>query len=74
MHIKEKTYQNRRDFKAIFECQDCGHKVEKWGYDDRFFHDEVVPGMKCPECGKSSIDLGITNDFVQTKYPEGFQI
>lgn len=74
MKIKEIIYQNRRDFKAIYECEGCGSAYENRGYDDRNFHDNVVPNMKCKSCGKSRIDLGIEGEFTQTKYPEGFQI
>ena len=28
MRIKEITYQNRRDFKAIFKCPYCGYEKE----------------------------------------------
>lgn len=55
MKIKEITYQNRRDFKAIFECEYCGYTGEKWGYDDSNFHNNVIPNMECPTCGKKSI-------------------
>ena len=30
--------------------------------------------MKCDKCGKSRVDMGISGEFVQTKYEEGFQI
>lgn len=74
MFIKEILNQNRRDFKAIYKCENCNHEIEKRGYDDRNFHDNVVPGFKCPECGKSREDLGIKQPKTQTKYPEGFQV
>ncbi len=74
MRIVEITYQHRRDFKAIWECEHCGETFELSGYDDRFFHDEVIPDMKCPECGVSRKDLGITEEPTKTKYPEGYQI
>ena len=28
MRIKEKTYQHRRDFKAIFVCEHCGQRLD----------------------------------------------
>lgn len=74
MKIKEYTYNNRRDFKAIYMCEECGFTKEAWGYDDRNFHDNVVPNMKCDKCGKSRVDMGISGEFVQTKYEEGFQV
>ena len=68
MKIKEITYQNRRDFKAIYECEHCGYVDEKdsWGYDDDNFHRNVIPKMKCPKCGKTAGD-----DYrpMGTKYP-----
>lgn len=74
MKIKKITYQHRRDFKAIFRCEECGFEQESWGYDDRNFHDNVVPKIKCGKCGKSTIDLGCEIEYSATKYPEGMQI
>lgn len=54
MHIKERLNQTRRDFKALFECEFCGHTMVEWGYDDRHFHENVIPAMECPECGKAN--------------------
>lgn len=51
MRIKEKTSQHRRDFRAIYLCEFCGHEEEGRGYDDRNFHDNVIPNMKCSNCG-----------------------
>ena len=68
MKISKITYQNRRDFKAIYECEACGDKNEDWGYDDRNFHDNVIPAMKCEKCGKSRNELGIKGEFTPTKY------
>lgn len=73
MKITEITYQSRRDFKADFECESCGEKINKWGYDDRNFHDNVIPKMICPKCGKSRKDLGIEGEFTKTKY-ESWQV
>jgi predicted nucleic-acid-binding Zn-ribbon protein len=74
MKIKEMLHQHRRDFTAIYICENCGNTEEKGGYDDRNFHDNVIPNMKCTKCGKSRNDLGITGEYTETKYPEGFQI
>ena len=63
--------QHRRDFYALYECEECGHVTEKSrGYDDRNFHDNVIPNMACPSCGKSRKDLGIALPPTQTKYAE----
>lgn len=53
--------QHRRDFYADYKCEECGH-IENHisGYDDTYFHTEVVPAMKCKKCNKSSIDLNST--------------
>lgn len=69
MRIKEIKSQNRRDFYAIYECEGCDHVTkEQSGYDDRNFHDNVIPGMKCSKCGKSRNDLGIKEPITATKY------
>ena len=56
MKIKEMLWQNRRDFKAIFECETCGATEELRGYDDRYFHNMVIPKMKCKVCGQKAIN------------------
>lgn len=71
MRIKEITYQNRRDFKAIYECEHCGNTKEGWGYDDYNFHHNVIPKMECEKCGKKSSE---NYRPLETKYPEGMQI
>lgn len=70
MKIKRVLSQNRRDFWADFECEGCGHVENKVsGYDDRNFHDNVIPAMKCKSCGKSRNELGVDGEFTETKYP-----
>ena len=71
MKIKEITYQNRRDFTAIYECEHCGETYTASGYDDAYFHQNVIPKMKCSKCGKVAPD---TYRPLTTKYPEGYQI
>lgn len=53
MKIKQIISQHRRDFTAIYECQHCGHEERGSGYDDAYFHTQVIPGMKCSKCGKT---------------------
>jgi len=67
MKIKKITSQSRRDFYAIYECEHCGHTEKGYGYDDANFHHNVIPEMKCSECGKPASD-----DYrpLTTKYPE----
>lgn len=75
MKIIEIISQHRRDFTAEMKCEFC-ENVEKLkdGYDDRYFHDNVIPKMKCSKCQKSTESEGGTPDKVQTRYPEGYQI
>ena len=69
MKIKKIISQHRRDFRADFECEHC-EEVQKdvSGYDDAYFHDSVIPNMKCGKCGKKG-----SEDYrpLTTKYPEG---
>jgi transcription elongation factor Elf1 len=54
MKIKKIISQHRRDFRAIYVCEHCGHEKEGYGYDDANFHNNVIPGMECEECGKKA--------------------
>ena len=55
MKIEKITSQSRRDFWATMVCEHCGHKEKDVsGYDDNYFHSEVIPKMKCKECGLTS--------------------
>ena len=67
MKIKTTTNQCRRDFWAIYECEHCGHEEKGSGYDDTYFHHNVIPKMECPECGKAA-----SNNYrpLATKYNE----
>lgn len=71
MRIKSMLNQHRRDFTAIYECEHCGHEDTSDGYDDKYFHEQVIPSFSCPECDKKAPEsyrpLG-------TKYPEGYQV
>ena len=71
MRIKNIIYQHRRDFKAEYECEHCGDIIIERGYDDQYFHQEVIPKMVCKNCGKRAGD-----DYrpLATKYPDGYQI
>ncbi len=78
MKIKEITSQHRRDFYAIYECQFCDYEEKGSGYDDINFHHNVIPKMKCKQCGKSVVENGyeLKGEYrsLSTKYPEGYQI
>jgi ribosomal protein L37AE/L43A len=67
MKIKEITSQSRRDFSAIYECEHCGHTKKGSGYDDTNFHVNVIPKMKCEECGNTAVEEYRP---LSTKYPE----
>lgn len=71
MKIKKITSQSRRDFRAVYECEHCGHEKESYGYDDANFHNTVIPAMMCDACGKTAGD-----DYrpLATKYPEGMTV
>lgn len=71
MKIKEILSQNRRDFTAIYECEHCGHTEKGSGYDDSYFHNEVIPNKECSKCGKKA---GEDYKPLVTKYPDGYQI
>lgn len=71
MRIKKKLWQHRRDFEAIYECEHCGYTEKRGGYDDKNFHENVIPEMVCPRCGKKA-----PFDYkpMKTVFPEGFQV
>jgi len=71
MKIKEILSQHRRDFRAIYECDHCGNTEEGSGYDDAYFHKEVIPEWECKKCGKKASDKYRP---LSTKYPEGMQV
>jgi ribosomal protein L37AE/L43A len=68
MRIKTITSQHRRDFWAIYECEHCGAEQKGSGYDDANFHQNVVPQMKCKQCGEVAPE---SYRPLTTKYPEG---
>ena len=75
MKILKITAQHRRDFHAVLICEGCKHKQDLTrGYDDKYYHEVVLPSIVCLNCGKSRKDLGIPNPETVTKYPEGYQI
>ena len=52
-----KTYAwSRRDFYYDATCEHCGHvSKEDSGYDDSNYYNNVMPQIKCKECGESSL-------------------
>jgi len=71
LRIKKIVSQNRRDFHAIYVCEYCGYEEEKYGYDDTNFHQNIIPKMKCPKCGKMA-----PKNYrpLTTKYPDWMQV
>lgn len=76
MIIDKILSQSRRDFYADYKCQFCNNiEHNKSGYDDSYFHNEVIPNMKCKKCGKSTnSENDKTYKPLKTKYPDGFQV
>lgn len=68
MKIKEVLSSTRRDFTAVYECEHCEATKEGYGYEDWFFHETVIPGMKCEECGKTSPSTYVPD---KPRYEEG---
>lgn len=54
MKIQKIISQHRRDFRAVYECETCGHTKEGSGYDDSNFHQNVIPNMPCDKCGNKA--------------------
>ena len=67
MKIKKILWQNRRDFRAVYVCEHCGYEEEGSGYDDKYFHGNVIPKKECAKCGKTAPE-----DYrpLSTKYEE----
>ena len=66
MQILKITAQHRRDFQAILICEHCSHKQKlSSGYDDEYYHNEVIPNIRCKKCDKSA---GENYRPIKTKY------
>lgn len=67
--------QNRRDFTSEMTCERCNSKqIDNSGYDDSYYHNNVIPNIKCKKCNQSSITLGEKIIPQTTKYPDGLQL
>jgi transcription elongation factor Elf1 len=68
MKIKTIISQHRRDFQAIYECENCGHEQLGSGYDDARYHEIVIPKIICQQCKNTA-----SSNYrpLTTKYPEG---
>lgn len=72
MKIKRITSQHRRDFSADMECEHCGAESRLTsGYDDAHYHQNVIPNMECPSCGKKAPE---DHRPLAPKYPEGHTV
>ena len=67
MKIKKILYQHLRDFTAIYECEHCGELRQSSGYDDKNFHENVIPKMICEHCKESGHEGYVP---METKYEE----
>lgn len=77
MQLVEIIEQHRRDFKGRYVCEFCGEEYIDNGlssYDDRNYHDNVIPSIVCKHCGKSTISGGGEVKYTETKYPAWQQI
>ena len=77
MRLTKILSQSRRDFQGEYKCEFCGNVEKDSGknsYDDRYYHDNVIPKKICTVCGKSTVSENGTIEHTATKYPEGFQI
>lgn len=72
MKIKKILAQHRRDFTAVYICEHCGDEYEGSGYDDSYFHKEVIPAKICRKCGLTSLKGEYTP--LTPKYEDGVQV
>lgn len=69
MKIKETLRQSRRDFTATLVCENCGTEEHlDSGYDDAYYHNNIIPSFKCKNCGEKAPD---NYRGLSIKYPEG---
>lgn len=71
MKIQKMLSQYRRDFQAVYVCEGCGATKKDYGYDDKYFHETVIPNMKCDKCGKTNKELAVEYTARATRYAEG---
>lgn len=59
MHIIKFLSRHRRDFSAQLKCESCGAEDKlTTGYDDEYYHNEVLPNRRCPQCQESTNSIG----------------
>ena len=54
MRLKNWIQQSHRYFTTVYQCEHCGAERADRGYDDAYFHQNVIPAMKCHECGETA--------------------
>ena len=75
MKVTRRYDQHRRDLSIDMVCESCeATDTYTSAYDDSNFWVNVVPNFKCPNCDKSSKDLGLEPIDTHTMYPEGYQV
>lgn len=75
MRIIKMLSQNRRDFSAQIQCESCGNiETLTTGYDDSYYHNHVLPNIKCGKCKKSTISANLKVEPQETKYPDGLVV
>ena len=57
MIIKTINNQLRNDLYGQLECESCGAEEKFVGYNDSYWHAQVLPARKCKSCGKSRADM-----------------
>lgn len=70
MKIKEISSQDRRDIRGMLICEGCDFEQEFVGYDDTYYHQNVVPEIKCNSCGKTANELSVDLRPLATRYPD----
>jgi len=54
MKLTKLLSQHRYDFTALMVCEHCGTEEKLTiGYDDLYYHEQVIPGFYCPACGRN---------------------
>ena len=75
MRLLRKYNQYRRDCTIDAQCENCSETKEGIeAYDDDNYWVNVLSDMKCESCGETTKSLGIQQEVIVTKYPEGFQV
>jgi hypothetical protein len=84
MKILKVLSKMRNDFSAIMGCEHCGHQEKlTTGYNDDYYHNNVIPEMKCHCCGKDRAGLEFPSEIrvekpvillVENKLTEAIQI